>query len=247
MTARPTPAPPRRRVYLMRHASVDYFPRHGAPADAQAVALSEAGCAQADAAGRFFAEHGVRFDRVVASDLPRTVQTAERVLAGCAAPGRRPPIEQWPELRELRSGALEAGLDAERDAERLRAAFLAPFEGEPAREVRFRGGESVGELLDRVVPALERLVADARWRVALLVLHGGVNRVVLSYALTGARTLLANFQQAPACVNAIDVAADRARWLVRFVNHAPYDPAQADARDSTMETLLSTYLQTRER
>lgn len=239
-------APHRRRLYLMRHASVAYFPEHGAPADASSVELSDAGCAQADAVGRFFAEHRVRFDRVVTSGLPRTRQTAERVLAQCA-PVARPVVSHWPELRELESGSLEAALDPERDAEQLRGAFVAPFEGEPARDVRFRGGESVGELIERVVPAIERLVRDTSWSVALLVLHGAVNRVVLSYALNGARTLLANFQQAPACINAIDVASDHVHWLIRYVNHAPYDAAQADVRDSTMETLLSTYLHYRRR
>lgn len=88
---------------------------------------------------------------------------------------------------------------------------------------------------------------DTSWSVALLVLHGAVNRVVLSYALNGARTLLANLQQAPACINAIEVAAERAHRLVRYVDHAPYDAAQADVRDSTMETLLSNYLHYRRR
>ena len=92
--------PARRRLYLMRHGSVAYFPEGAAAADLHAVELSEAGRAQADAAGRLFAAAGVRFDRVIATGLPRTRQTAQRVLAhqssrqaGCAA------IEDWPALR----------------------------------------------------------------------------------------------------------------------------------------------------
>ena len=248
MSERGLAPPARRRLYLMRHGSVAYFPAGAAPADMHAVELSEAGRAQADAAGRLFAAAGVRFDRVIATGLPRTRQTAERVLAH--QPGGQagcPAIEHWPALRELESGDLDATLDPARDACALREAFCAPFEGEPDRATRFRGGESVGELLERVVPAIEQLAADPHWRVALVVAHGGVNRAVLSYALAGARTFLAGFQQAPACINAIDVAATRERWLVRLVNHAPYDALQADARDSTMEALFAQYLNHRRR
>lgn len=48
-------------------------------------------------------------------------------------------------------------------------------------------------------------------------------------------------------MNAIDVAAAREQWLVRLVNHAPYDALQADARDSTVEALLAQYLNHRRR
>ena len=56
-----------------------------------------------------------------------------------------------------------------------------------------------------MLPAVERLVADDGWHTALAVLHGGVNRAILSYALTGERMFLGHFEQAPACVNVLDV------------------------------------------
>ena len=49
---------------------------------------------------------------------------------------------------------------------------------------------------------LERLYAgplDAAATADVLVLHGAVNRAILSYALTGERTFLGNFEQAPGC------------------------------------------------
>ena len=108
-------------------------------------------------------------------------------------------------------------------------------------ETRFLGGETVGELLDRVVPALERLLADPDWDVALLVLHGGVNRAILSYALTRGRLYLGNFEQAPACVNVLDVGED---WVVRAVNVTPYDPAHRSGRATTMEELWTEFRST---
>ncbi len=96
---------------------------------------------------------------------------------------------------------------------------------------RFLGGESLGEALDRVHPALDRLLAR-EWHTALAVLHGGVNRILLSHALSGDRTYFGTFEQAPACINVLDVGADG--WIVRTVNYIPYDPLHP-ARETTME------------
>jgi len=71
----------RRRIYLMRHGNVTYFDDAGKPYLPEAVPLNEQGRAQAEAAGRVFASDGVRFDRVIVSGLPRTVETAQGVLA----------------------------------------------------------------------------------------------------------------------------------------------------------------------
>ncbi|HEY8972906.1 MAG TPA: histidine phosphatase family protein, partial [Burkholderiaceae bacterium] len=47
-------SPARRRLYLMRHGSVDYFKADGTPVPPHTVPLNEAGRAQADAAGALF-------------------------------------------------------------------------------------------------------------------------------------------------------------------------------------------------
>ncbi len=69
----------RRRVFLMRHGSVTYFDAAGKPVLPETVPLNEQGRAQATAAGQVFATAGIRFDRVIVSGLPRTVETATRV------------------------------------------------------------------------------------------------------------------------------------------------------------------------
>ena len=97
---------------------------------------------------------------------------------------------------------------------------------------------TIGELLDRVLPALEGLVADESWDVLLAVLHGAVNRAILSWALTGRRSFLGGFEQAPGCINVLDVGED---WIVRAVNVAPYDLAHTGGRQTTMERLYSQY------
>jgi probable phosphoglycerate mutase len=227
----------RRRIYLMRHGSVTYFDGAGKPYLPETVPLNEDGRAQADAAGHAFAAAGVRFDRVIVSGLPRTVETAARVLG---VTGQATVPEVWPELEEIRGGRLSAiPLDD------LKNAFTGAFEGLVPDSQRFLGGESVGELMDRVHPALARLRADPSWDTVLLVLHGGVNCAILSFALTGQRLFLGGLAQAPGCINALDVGEDERDWVVRCVNHSPPDPLQPAARATTMELLFEQYRKSR--
>jgi broad specificity phosphatase PhoE len=216
----------RRRIYLMRHADVAYFEADGRPLRPEGVPLTREGENQARATREALA--GIRFDRSITSGLERTLATAKIV-----APEVEPEV--WPELGELEGGRLDDIPDKD-----LEQAFAGVFRGVVSEETRFLGGETIGSLFDRVLPALERLLADESWDVLLAVLHGGVNRAILSYALTGERTFLGSFEQAPACVNILDVGADG--WLVRAVNITPYDLAHLGGRQTTMEQLYSEYV-----
>jgi probable phosphoglycerate mutase len=147
-------------------------------------------------------------------------------------------VEEWPELREIQGGRLGAIPEAE-----LESAFVHAFRGVVPDDSHFLGGESIGELWDRVVPALERLLADD-WDTALAVLHGGVNRAILSWALTGQRLFLGAFEQAAGCVNVLDVGEE---WIVRAVNVAPLDLVHAASRLTQMEEYWREFLPYRER
>lgn len=74
----------------------------------------------------------------------------------------------------------------------------------------------------------------------LLVLHGGVNRALLSYLLAGQRCFLGRMEQAPACINVVDVG--RRDCVVRAVNLAPTQWLHERERYTTMEKLLAQYL-----
>jgi broad specificity phosphatase PhoE len=191
------------------------------------VPLTARGRGQAETARQVLAP--ARIDRVVSSGLPRTVQTA-RLVAGPEA-----TVEEWPELREIAPGRL-----GDIPEDELEAAFLGAFRGVIPGERRFLGGETVEALLDRVAGALGRLLADPGWDTLLAVLHGGVNRAILSLALTGRRQLLGGFEQAPACINVLDVD-DAGAFVVRAVNATPWDPAYLAGRTTTMEELWSQY------
>ncbi len=205
----------------MRHAEVSYFEG----VHPHEVALTANGRIQAEAARA--ALDGIAFDRVITSGLRRTLETAAVV-----APGREP--ERWPDVREIESGDLRA-----EDPAAVREMMMAAFRGAVPLDLRFLGGETIGAFLDRVIPALERLVADPGWDTALLIVHGGVNRAILAYALTGERVFLGGLEQSPACINVVDVGDD---WIVRSVNQTPYDPShRSSPRETTMELLWHEY------
>jgi broad specificity phosphatase PhoE len=223
----------RRRIYLLRHAEVAYFDEQGQPVAPDEVPLTPAGRRQAGRAGAALA--GVSFDRVLTSGLPRTVETAHLVLDTAGSGDAPVPVEQWPELRELAPGRL-----ADLAPEELEATFVGAFRGVLDGSTRFLGGETIDQLFDRVLPALGRLLDDPGWDTALAVLHGGVNRALLSFALSGRRLFLGAIEQAPACINVLD--ADRAgTFVVRAVNATPWDPAYLAGRSTTMEELWAQY------
>jgi probable phosphoglycerate mutase len=213
----------------MRHAEVRYF-QGVRPEEVQLTAEGER---QATAAAAALA--GIAFDRVVTSGLARAAETARIVAPDHAS-------EPRPALREIASGDIR-GLSADEVQEMMTAAFRGVVPAETA----FLGGETIGALLERVLPAVDDLLADDDWDVLLLVLHGAVNRAILSRAITGEAVFLGGFEQAPGCINVLDVSSG-GEWIVRAVNHTPYDPVHAEApRTTTMEDLWADYLVARER
>jgi probable phosphoglycerate mutase len=219
----------RRRIYLMRHAAVRYF--EGLPPEE--VQLTDEGRRQAEAAREALSD--VRFDRVLTSGLARTLTTAEIVAPGV-------DHEAHYALREIESGEIR-GLDPGE----VQAMMTTAFRGVVPLDTRFLGGETIAALIDRVIPEVDALLADTSWDVALLVLHGAVNRAILSRAITGERTFLGGFEQSPGCINVLDVDADGA-FIVRGVNFTAYDPVHARApRTTTMEHLWGEYLDARAR
>jgi probable phosphoglycerate mutase len=208
----------------MRHGAVSYFDERGRPVAPDEVSLTEEGRHQASAAARLL--EPIVFDRVLCSGLPRTVETA-RIVTPQAA------LEEWPELQEIKGARLSSI-----PADQLEDTFVHAFRGVVPNEKRFLGGETIGSLFDRVIPALERLLADDRWDTVLAVLHGAVNRAILSYALTGDRLFLGHFEQEPGCINVLDIGDE---WIVRAVNLSPTDPVHSTTRLTTMEHYWQQY------
>jgi probable phosphoglycerate mutase len=98
-------------LFILRHGNTfdegDIVTRVGARTD---LALSASGHAQADGVAAHFAERGLRFERIVAAPLKRTMMTAEAVLAATGGP----PIEPLELLTEI-----DYGLDENQPEERV--------------------------------------------------------------------------------------------------------------------------------
>jgi broad specificity phosphatase PhoE len=234
--------PQRRRIVLMRHGDVVYFDAQGKPvANPGMVVLSEKGRAQADAAGAYLKTIGVgKFDRVISSDLPRTVETAERVTA---ALGRPEEPHQVTALEEIWIGSSQDIRDT--STAELPQAVLGMMDHRVGGDQRLLRGETVAALQARIEPALKALLDDKGWDTALWVLHGIVNIAILSHALTGDASYYGRFDQGPGCFSIIDVGADFSDAAIEAVNVCP-DPTPYAPRLMALELLLNQNLKSRQ-
>lgn len=143
------------------------------------------------------------------SDLHRTVRGGE--ILGPYLGVEPVPV---PALRELNCGEWEGLSVAEIQEQRPGewAARLADLEHFCAP-----GGESLGELAARVLPALEEIVERHRGEEVLVVAHGGVNRIVLLDAIGAPLGSFFCIDQQYCGVNVIDYWAD-GNTVVQLVN-----------------------------
>ncbi|MEM8987045.1 MAG: histidine phosphatase family protein [Pseudomonadota bacterium] len=233
------PAAGRRRIYLMRHGHVDYFaPEVIESGDPSQVRLTEDGRAQAAAAGGALA--GVAFDIAVCSGLPRTVETAELVLA---AQENAPSLQTEDGLVELRSGRFFTDRREELAA-RLAYTFIAAAQ---EGATFLPDGELFCDAYDRVSEAMERLLTTGDWKTGLVVAHEGVNRLLLGWATRGGLQAVGAFEQDLGCVNILDfditpresgAGLQIERAIVKSVNVTPYDYTKAGMPRTSLEHLF---------
>jgi broad specificity phosphatase PhoE len=230
------PFPTRRRIYLMRHGEVNYFV-DGQPVPPPEAKLNAIGKEQARAAGHVLAE--ISFDRVVATGLSRTMETAAIVLRAREQPADL-HIEANPGLQEIRGTRT---IDLPR-AE-LEPLFLNSMTSSVSAENRFLNGEKYGEFAARVVPAFELLVAEQNWQHLLLVAHGAVNRAILTHILHAPIETMGHIEQDAGCINLIDID-QRGFGIVRLLNYTPENPSKQGMQLTTMERYFLDFPQSRE-
>ena len=112
---------------------------------------------------------------IYSSPLSRALESA-RILAavyGC-------PVEIAADLRELDFGDFE-GLTYDEIAARY-PEFYRQWMATPT-EVRFPNGESFSEMQGRVLGAFDAIQQERRGQTVAIVSHGGVNRILLAWAL----------------------------------------------------------------
>jgi probable phosphoglycerate mutase len=162
------------RIVAVRHGETDWN-RNGRVQGWAPVPLNETGREQATAAGEYLAD-AYDIDRVLSSDLLRTRQTTECILA---AVGER-PVEYEPDWRERHLGVYQ-GLTYDDIGERFPEFGL----GETAYRATTRtpeAGESLRAVADRVTDRFDRLLEGADGETILVVTHGGPIRVLMGHA-----------------------------------------------------------------
>ena len=137
---------------------------------------------------------------VYSSDLLRSVK-------GAAIISHRLGIPYTPlrELRERSVGAWE-GLTAEE----IKARFPDEYSAWQVDLLNFRprGGECLVDVKERILPAFKRLLASHRSQEIALLLHGGVNRVILADALGMDPLNLFRIDQGYGALNIVDYYDD---------------------------------------
>ncbi len=209
----------RRRIYLFRHGDVSYVDDQGnRVADSTVVPLTQWGREQATMTGKALAN--IPFDRAVVSSFPRSVETADLLLAG-----RGIDIEQNSNFIEVRSD------NGHRNEVTDLNEIAYSFKDAAKPGARYLGGDSFEEIYARVTTALELLIAEDKWETLALVAHGGVNRLVLGWAFGTGLAGFPAIDQHTCCFNIIDIDVHPetnavVRKIVRAMNVTAYDLAK---------------------
>jgi broad specificity phosphatase PhoE len=185
------------RVYLMRHGEVANGgeKRYNGHID---VDITMKGVEQMHRLAGLL--EGKEIAAVYSSDLIRSVRGAEII-------SKRVGISytSLPELRERSVGAWE-GLTGEEIKERFPEQYTAWRKD--LLNYRPPGGECLVDVSVRILPVFKRLVASHREQEIAMLLHGGVNRVILAEALGMEPLNLFRIEQAFGALNIIDIYDD---------------------------------------
>ncbi|MCP4664723.1 MAG: histidine phosphatase family protein, partial [Deltaproteobacteria bacterium] len=151
----------------------------------------------------------VELDAIFSSDLERA-KTGGRLIAA----HHDVSFHILPELREMHFGDWEG-----RTLKEIRERFPGELEKRKENLVNYKvpgGGESIGRFSQRIMTCYERLRAEQEGKDMAMVVHGGVNRVILCHALGLHLSAMFNLKQDYSCLNIIDYFEDST--LVRLVN-----------------------------
>jgi broad specificity phosphatase PhoE len=201
------------RLFLIRHALVEPSARltmYGS----MDVALCQLAMTQEAAAYRWLAARLPQPARWMVTPLSRTRATAAAIFA---AGYEEAPLETHPELIEQHLGAWE-GLSHEAFSERLRHP-PHPFWSIHADE-RPPNGESFADVIGRVGPAVDRIVAENAGGDVVIVAHGGSIRAAIAHAMGVEGQPVLSFSIKNLSLTRLEkVGTD---WRVAAVNEEPF-------------------------
>ena len=194
------PDPTVTRLFLVRHGSTEAnerrpFVLQGCEIDGP---LTVTGQRQAAQLAEFLA--GVEFSAIYASPMFRALQTAAR-----CAESRGLAVTPTDSLKECRVGRWQ-GLSWDQIRERD-PVECERFLADPAREPH-PGGESYQDLLARVAPAIDGILAAHPGKNVLVVAHNMVNRTYLAHLLGIDLRFARRIRQSNCCINIIHCGSE---------------------------------------
>jgi broad specificity phosphatase PhoE len=191
-------------IYLVRHAETTWN-LEGKVQGSCDTPLSIDGLAQTAKTVVFLS--ALRFDAIFTSPLTRARAIAEPVGANLGVP----PIVV-PELREIEFGGWEGHTWNEIQAKY--PATLAAWELKSAG-ARPDGGESLDDVAHRA-RVVRSMLESKCGSLALVVAHGGFNRVFMSVLLDLPLSSYNSFTQPNACISVFE--AETSKWQARVID-----------------------------
>ena len=194
------------RIYLIRHGEVEGAgtPRYNGHAD---VSLTERGRDQYRLLRERLAE--TRITACYTSDLSRCAWGAD-LMGGHFG---------WTPVRNANLRELDIGIWEGLTWAELKERYPEEWQARLADIVNYRvpGGENLHDLQGRIIPVINDIVERHRNEEALVVAHGGANRVVLLNAIGAPLSALFNIEQNYGCLNIIDYYGD-GKAVVKLLN-----------------------------
>ncbi len=184
---------PKTRIWLIRHGEPVEEARQRCYGSLD-VGLSEEGRGQMACVAKYLATEPLT--AIYASPLSRTRESATILAAAMGA-----PLEISAGLREINFGDFE-GLTYDEIAARYPALYRQWME-QPT-QIRFPNGESFSDMRKRVLEAFDEIRYAHRGHTIAMVSHGGVNRIVLAWALGMPDEYLFRLAQDHAAVNLLE-------------------------------------------
>ncbi len=185
------------RIYLMRHGEVlngdkEHYNGH------IDIDITLNGIQQMHRLADILAEKNISI--VYSSDLLRTIKGAKIIADRTNA-----PFVPLRELRERSVGKWEGFT-----VEEIKDRFPAEYSAWQADLLNYRpqGGENVIDVQNRVLPVFKRLVASHANQEIAMMLHGGINRVILADILDIHPLNLFRIEQSFGALNIIDYRED---------------------------------------
>jgi probable phosphoglycerate mutase len=182
-------------LYFVRHGETEYNRRRIMQGRRIDCSLNDTGRVQAKALAARFAD--VPLDAIYSSNLARAVETAGYV----AAHHPEIPRVRFPGLDEMSWGIYEGEAESER-LQRMLDEMYAHWE-RGAYDVQVEEGESIYEVRDRALKAVESILEAQQGKTVLIVSHGRLLRVLLASVLGGGLETMDDFHHANTCVNVI--------------------------------------------